>query len=341
MSRAAEYLTRPGLVVSSTGFTGRYGAAALTMGGASITESATNINPLMELTPSPIQAASYGMLTVNPITAMGRVWTGFTGKRGPITLRTNNTSWRYTGAWGYKTLLTGMGVDDAATGVMAKMSLGNVMLSATEGVGRLIGGFGGMEGKAWVQAMSNARRLGIAGMLNTGAYDPKADVKHKWIYYLAGIDPDKSTWGSISGKDKDAIESRFLRTVKSKGILIDPLEKEASKKAGVMLAGGVAGRAITFLSGVTSLMTIYDITQAAGGFALNQTMEGVGDFTRGVLQYLEEARKPEAGRGRIPRQMMTTGAATERQRALQATYGARINPSSRMYGNEATYQHVR
>jgi len=323
---------------------GQYGYAA----GAGLTSAAVNsttgINPLLELTPNPLQAMSYGMITANPFTAAGRMWSGLTGLGGPIR---GMQPWKYRGAWGYKTLLTGLG--ESGGGMGAKLSVGNVALSATEGVGKLIGGFGGMADKTWVQAMSNARRLGIAGMLNVG----EETLKHTWVYNLSGNAPgaDDFITKTLSGSGDDAIKARFLKnTGKGSGDTIISAfgskkallpQRQAIKKGALLVAGGIAGRALTFASGASSLMLMWDIASFAGGGMLTSSIEGMGDFTRGVLQYLDESRKPNMGRGRIPSSLMTTAAATERQRAVQASYASRVNPSNRMYGNEASYQHTR
>ena len=57
--------------------------------------------------------------------------------------------------------------------------------------------------------------------------------------------------------------------------------------------------------------------------------------------FLDEIKKPEFGRGRIAASMMSQGAATERQRAISASYKAKVAPSNRMYGTEAMYHHSR
>jgi len=336
----------------SSGFMGRYGAASLSGGLSAGVDSSTGINPLLELTPNPLQAMSYGMLTANPFTAMGRMWSGLTGKGGPMK---GMQPWKYSGAWGYKTLLTGIG--EAGAGMGAKLSVGNVALSATQGIGRLIGGFGGMADNTWVQAMSNARRLGVAGMLNVG----EETLKHTWAYNLGGRAPgsDDFVIKTLSGSGDDAIKARFLKNtaakvggIKTNNTMISAFPHKpmagkaqytAAKKAGqsILIAGGIAGRALTFASGASSLMMMWDIASFAGGSALTSGIEGMGDFTRGVLQYLDESRKPNMGRGRVPSSLMTTAAATERQRAVQASYAAKVNPSNRMYGNEASYQHTR
>lgn len=344
-SKGLGYMGGAGVFSAGGGsFMGRYGLAATSAGISSSVESTTGINPLLEITPNPLQAMSYGMLTANPITAAGRMWSGFTGVRGPMR---GMQPWKYSGAWGYKTLLTGIGAPGAGSGYAARMSVGNIALSATEAAGRLIGGFGGMADKTWVQAMSNARRLGIAGMLNVG----EDTLKHQWVYNLAGRAPgaDDFIEKTLAGSGSDSIKARFLKSSKGGETIISAFSSKATKltadqakNKGIMLAaGGIAGRALTFASGAMSLMMMWDVASFAGGAALTSTIEGMGDFTRGVLQYLDESRKPNLGRGRVPQAFMTAAAGTERQRAIQATYGARVNPSSRMYGNEAQYQHMK
>ena len=50
---------------------------------------------------------------------------------------------------------------------------------------------------------------------------------------------------------------------------------------------------------------------------------------------------PDFGTGRIPNALQSAGAGTERRRAIQAAYSAKINPSNRMFGNEARFHHSR
>ena len=62
---------------------------------------------------------------------------------------------------------------------------------------------------------------------------------------------------------------------------------------------------------------------------------------RSFFQYVKEIQRPEFGRGRLHMAMASAGAATERQRAVRATYGNKINPTNRLMGTEAMYHHSR
>ena len=64
------------------GFASNYGAAITVGGGGAAIGAASGVNPLTAITPDPLTAASYGMITANPISAMGRIWSGVTGRQG-------------------------------------------------------------------------------------------------------------------------------------------------------------------------------------------------------------------------------------------------------------------
>jgi hypothetical protein len=229
----------------------------------------------------------------------------------------------------------------------AKASLGNVVLSATEALGMFLRDTAGMQSSTIIQAMSNARRLGLAGMLNVtegGAQaSTAAAMKHKWAYYLAGRDPiAEKAAGNLStkilGDNKSKIVGTALKKVGGKGSLaISPL----AAATGVTIAGGLAGKALSVASGAYSLYTIYQIGALAGGWAFKTSIAGMGEAATSIMTYLDEINKPNMGRGRIPTALLSDGAATERQRAIRASYASKINPANRMYGNEAQYHHSR
>jgi hypothetical protein len=330
-------------------FADRYGSAILSGGGAFGAQIATGINPLTAITPGPIIAASLGALTLNPVSAAGRVWSGVTGWKGIFskTLPGVSSTWEYGGAWGYKTLLAGLGETPAAASMWAKASLGNVVLSATEALGTFLRDAGGMQSSTIIQAMSNARRLGLAGMLNVteggAAASTAAAMKHKWAYYLAGRDPiAEKAAGNLStkilGDKKSKIVGTALKQVGGKGSLtVSPIVTAT----GVTVAGGMAGKALSIASGAYSLYTLYQIGAFAGGWSFKTAVAGMGEAATSIMNYLGEINKPNMGRGRIPTSLLSDGAATERQRAIRASYASKINPSNRMYGNEAQYHHSR
>ena len=64
-----------------------------------------------------------------------------------------------------------------------------------------------------------------------------------------------------------------------------------------------------------------------------------GGVAASALTLLDEFRSLEISTGRLPGAFMTPGAATERQRAVQAIYQAKVQPSNRFLGNEAQFYH--
>jgi hypothetical protein len=341
------------------GFAANYGAALTTGGGGAAIGAATGVNPLTAITPDPLTAASYGMITLNPVNAMGRLWSGVTGRQGPFSaLGIGSSSWKYTGAWGYKTLLTGLGETTSAAGFFSKASAGNVVLSATEFLGTYLRDTVGLSENMAVQAMSNARRLGLAGMANLqqGTGGPGGhlakNMKYKWLYHLAGIDPiaeqkagnlvmrglsgsiKKTTGGGVQQVAGAALKkvSGLASTATVSGL--------AAGAATATIGGGVAS-ALSIASGAYSLYTLYQLTSMAGGWAFNTSFEGMGETVTSIMRYIDEQGSPNVGRGRLRTAMQSRGAATERQRAVRASYASKINPGNRMYGNEAQYHHSR
>jgi hypothetical protein len=303
-------------------------------------EATTGMNPL-SVVPSPWMGALYGGFIFNPFKAVGAIRQGlgagkeFTkgkwlysksdlfgrgGQVAPI------TKFKYSGMLGWKTML--LGVQDTS-GVWARMSVGNIGLSATQLVGQAIQKMAPDWESPLLRSMVNARQLGLAGMMNV--LEPHvrsaSALKHSWLYKMAGIDVTQAKLGSLSGLG-----------IKGKGLKIT----ESLTKKGLQIAAKTGGERLfaTAVGGFSlySYLSLFSELTSFGGRVL---AEGVGGAATKMYSWLDEVRKPEFGRGRVPIAMATQGAATERQRAIAASYKAKVAPTNRLYGTEAMYHHSR
>ena len=205
------------------------GAAAY--GGANYAAGeATGFNPLTGITPTPWAGAVYGAATGMPWPwqAASAFKEGIMGPnvKGYVQSASSPSGWRHRGSWmkpggvygragafasksaaeaklkkrhfggmiGWKTMLLGV---QPSGGMWAKLSIGNVGLSTIELIGKSMQAFDPTWKSPVVAKMANARRHGLAGMANIsdlkGDWDgDKVDLKHGWLYKLAGIDPDEA-----------------------------------------------------------------------------------------------------------------------------------------------------
>ncbi len=331
-----------------------YGGSNYAMG------EATGFNPVADVTPWPWVGAMWGAAAGMPLPwqaagalregifganagkAFKESWsspsgwrhTGHGGGRaGSFASRAavdkNLTKRRYAGAIGWKTML--LGVQDSG-GIWAKMSIGNVGLSTIELIGKSMQAIDPTWKSPTVAKMANARKLGIAGMFNVmddikdGA--TAGDLKHGWLYKIAGIDPSDATVGAIGGKG-----------LKGKGAI--KITDKLAKKGLMLAAVGTAGKAFNVAGGAFSLWSWMSIVKDTTAVVSGVAAAGFGEAARRLYGFMGDVNKPDFGRGYIPEALDTRGAATERQRALRAAYSAKINPQNRMYGNEAMYHHSR
>jgi len=339
--------------VMSKALTGTGGGLAV--GGAYMgIEGATGVNPL-SLMPTPWTGAMYGGFIFNPLTAAKMAKQGIFGAGGDFVGKVNKipkglakgyyttpnlfgdggrmykagtaATTRFGGMLGYKTLLLGMG---EGAGMGARASIGNVMLSGIQALGQ------GISAKStdwakyeFVQTMSNARSLGLAGMANLSEKSVGSTVGKDLIasklYKMGGVD--------VAGAK--VIESGV------KGKTTVNITKDMMKKGLQVGATSGGARLFTAALGLYSTYAWFElfggIAKAAGSIAV----EGVGEAARSFFQYVKEIQRPEFGRGRLHMAMASAGAATERQRAVRATYGNKINPTNRLMGTEAMYHHSR
>lgn len=73
--------------------------------------------------------------------------------------------------------------------------------------------------------------------------------------------------------------------------------------------------------------------------AVGAALSGASALAVTTLDMLRNFSDLDITSGRLPQSFMTGEAATERQRAVQAIYGARVTPSNRFFGNEAQMYH--
>jgi len=238
----------------------------------------------------------------------------------------------YGGPLGFRTLLTGMPPEmglKQGFALGSRLSIGNMVLSATEAVGHAAMS-AGWEAPMF-RTMMHAKSLGLAGMLNMVE---DADLirktpdklKSAWLYKLAGVDPTK-----LDVIDKPIIYSKGVSK-------FAPKVTEAGKMA---LGVGFGARAFATAAAGFSLYTYLDLMSGAVKFTADTFVKGIGGLAVTINQWLDERKGLELGYGRLPTAMISSAAATERQRAVRASYGAKINPRNRLMGNEATYHHTR
>ena len=335
-----------------------YGGAITTAGSSAIMDYTTDINPLLEITPSPFEGAMYGFATLNPLEGMRRFGMAFTGGK-----------FEYGGAWGYKTLMTGV-----KPSLWSNLSLGNVVLSGMEVGARGIGAAFDIADDPTIKMMSQARKVGLAGIFGkvdkvpgTGKNykkvlsakeiaDIKAKIRSRWAgpKYLTSLN-DFNVEGynkAVKASLKAAARNK-TSTVKAATGLTSLMywlggETAAGGKAmvnvggkGVGIMAGIGGRLAAGLSGIGTAWLLYDVSTMLLGDPIDAAEAGVTDLATGLLQWQKEIVKPDFGTGRIHQAMSSAGAGTERRRAIQASYSARINPGNRMFGNEARYHHSR
>jgi len=237
----------------------------------------------------------------------------------------------YGGPLGFRTLLTGMpdkmGIKQGFA-LGSRLSIGNMVLSATESVGHAAIS-AGWEAPMF-RTMRHAKSLGLAGMLNLvddADFLSKTPDKLKsaWLYKLAGVDPKTLKVGAEITYAKGV--SKFA-----------PKITEVGKLA---LGAGGAAKAFATAAAGFSLYTYLDLMSGAVKFTADTFVKGIGGLAVSINQWLDERKGLELGYGRLPTAMISSAAATERQRAVRASYGAKINPRNRLMGNEATYHHTR
>jgi|TARA_Y100000034_G_scaffold129098_1_gene184932 hypothetical protein len=329
--------------------------------------SATGFSPT-DPVPSPWMGALYGGMVsnINPFTAAGTAWRGAFGINphaaagGGITPLRYSTGWdrfgelsvsgkqkaigggarftnfrdnpalkkgfKYQGVLGWKTAL--LGVHDGA-GVWARLSVGNIGLSTTQLIAKGIQGLAPDWEDPLLTKFTQARKLGLAGMFNVadaGAQTGKV-LKHSWLYKLAGVDVSNAKLSDLKGMG-----------IKGKGVKVtNDMLKQGFHIGAKTTSHRLISSAVGGFSLYAWLSLLTDVT-AFGGRAL---AEGVGNAASNLYTFLNEVKKPEFGRGRVAASMMSQGAATERQRAISASYKAKVAPSNRMYGTEAMYHHSR
>ena len=233
----------------------------------------------------------------------------------------------YGGPIGFRTLLTGM-PSPGNIGLGSRLSIGNMVLSATEAVGHAAMS-AGWEAPMF-RTMKHAKSLGLAGMLNLvddadflGKTPDK--LKSAWLYKMAGVDPKTLKVGAEITYAKGV--SKFA-----------PKVTEAGKMA---MGVGAGARAFSTVAAGFSLYTYLDLMSGAVQFTADTFVKGIGELAVNINQWIDERKGLELGYGRLPTAMLSSAAATERQRAVRASYGAKINPRNRLMGNEATYHHTR
>jgi len=234
---------------------------------------------------------------------------------------------QFGGMFGYKTLFTG--VRSAA----ANATIGNVVLSGIEMAGRAMWSRGIQSSR--VASMMLAREVGLHGMMTSRTFATVQDA----LKYSKEIRTTGNAGGTLmrfAGGLGDKVDDVAHRVVRDKvGNKVFQVMAKNSTKGGFLMkfAGGAAlGTAMSAISWAT---IPYQIMKWMAGNAVDRFAPSFSS----VQSYLKDNRNQHMGQGYLPGAFSTQQASTERQRALQAVYGSKVNPANRMFGNEAAMMH--
>lgn len=297
--------------------------------------------------PNPILSASIGLVT-NPFAYSRRVAEGT----------------RFTGMFGYRSLLRGI------QGTHENITAGGLILPVVQMTGRTMKRLG-FHGK-WISGAARAREVGIAGIasaMDSGTWTAKEarDALKYITHHRKSIHEFTSMEAWVAGGRKDTRFSRrafeILEHFRSKkvrrwygaaGIDINDalrtgnfIVDEVGDKANILLKASKYSKVATFgkgsswIAGTAGAFAAFNIAYlaiSAASKAGGWFIEGAGEALRVGLEYAEAHNQLEFA-GRVAPEYDTYGAATERQRAVRAIYGAKVNPQSRLFGNEAAMMH--
>jgi len=138
-----------------------------------------------------------------------------------------------------------------------------------------------------------------------------------------------------AGRDLDDVLSNFKIVEKTVGQGTHRFLSLKGAASPAFLKGGKIAMGI-------NMVNLVMITAMAGNAAIyggGKLLEGgAAGLAYGVDQAMQ-AQRLDLGSGRMNPVYMSQGAQTERQRAIKAIYGAKVNPSQRMFGNEGRNMH--
>lgn len=124
-------------------------------------------------------------------------------------------------------------------------------------------------------------------------------------------------------------------TVKPKGVFVGKIDP----KLRPWLSKNIRVRAYRGMWRLGSFMAWAQLTALIAAPVAGAALSGVSNMVVTALDFARNFTNLDITSGRLPQVFMTNEAATERQRAVQAIYGARVSPSNRFLGNEAQMYH--
>jgi len=150
---------------------------------------------------------------------------------------------------------------------------------------------------------------------------------------------EKTGWkigAGLAGKDATSmIETGEWVTTKTGGKAVTSSLVSTKKTAAFVMENAKLGAALRWV-GVMDMISIgAGVAMWAGGAALDGAAQAISFGIRNFQQ----AERLELGDRKMSPVFAAPTAATERRRAIQAIYGARVNPAQKMFGNEARYMH--
>jgi len=274
------------------------------------------------------------------------------------------------GFFGYKTLISGVGPG----GWTRNLTAGNLVLSTIQGGARTLNDlFGGIGQGNVATAFRHARTVGLAGLINPNK------VVHELTDYVATSNLGETGIGKLSAvmdanRGPSRTMSRHLRHFAGAGEVtaealknpavssavklesigatttraivprLDPSVKPLGFSLGVYKKGrtmhniGVAATRGVFRVG--SMLAYFELGTLIGGMATNASVRGVSNLAISALEILRSVNSRDITPAQMQSIFMTAESATERQRAVSAIYGAKVNPSNRFLGNEAKMYHA-
>lgn len=342
--------------------------ASIWAGGSAI-GAAAGLNPATEAVKlglgNPLESAQF-LFATNPfqsIQATGRYELSRLGMFGYKTLVAG------IGPGGAKRTLTAGNLvlstlQGAARGLHTLNLLGESNLATSLRHARTVGLAGVFNPGAAVKTLPGMTKANIRGMIPTLVQDVKLP-RHYEEYRTnirsalkAGRLSRHTKWRHMAGagpttaKDAESfLIKNFAQSVedipKGGARVITPVLSESAERAGLYVGKTTKGKflANTFIRSQRMLLRGFSLYMY-GSIASMLARPAVGAMVQGAsnlaITSLELLRSV-ASRDITPAQMssifMTTEAATERQRAIQSIYGARVNPSNRLMGNEAQMYH--
>jgi len=244
--------------------------------------------------------------------------------------------------------LKGNGVNRLRTNVMSRLNMGIQD-------GQLVSGMVGSESNSLISLAANAASedefLDLVKATKTGRLNMGIGAKGGKIG--ATLKEGKQTYQALykivqRGK-KSSVRALTWLSVKNWMEAVGSLEKvslggkatgfmmntASSKSMAILAKGSTLARGMSVLSA----LSLIQIGGSAAMWAGGAMIEGASQALSYGLDMVMDSQRMELANGKLAPVFMGPNAATERQRAVKAAYNSKVNPSTRMYGNEAGYMH--